>query len=250
MAKKSKHPKSKRSAGGDSAEDRFIEATLGAWEWAKSNSQTVTVATVVLALGIGAGIYYRSYQQDLNRQAAQEFEQVQQAVGAGSPESAQNELRRFLERFGDTSLAPEARILLAETQLRAGQPGEAVSTLEPVVGDLDEPVKLQAAFLLGVAYEENGDFDAAEELYLRIADEATMTFQVREALADAARIRTEQQEYAAAAELYRRILDTFDSEVSDAATQDAQQRQAARQQERSLYRLRLAEVQAAAEDEG
>lgn len=244
MARKSKHPESRSGGGGGSAEDRFVEWTLTAWEWAKSNSQVVTLAAIVLALGIGAGIYYRNYQADLQRQAAQEFEQLQQAVGTGSAESVQSEISRFLDRFGETSLAPEARILLAETQLRTGAPADAVATLEPVASDLDEPINIQAAFLLGIAHEEAGNLDDAESVYLRIADEVEMTFQARDALAHAARIRTTREEYAGAAELYRRILATFDdSPESDGQAQGAQQ-----EEERSLYRLRLAEVEAAIRD--
>lgn len=242
MAKKSKHPRSSGGGGKKSGEDVFLETTLAAWEWTKDNTQTVTVAAVVLALGIGAGIYYRSYRQDLNVQAAQEFEQVQQVVGTGQPETAQNELRRFLDRFGDTRLASEARILLAQAQLQAGSPDEAVSTLQEVAGDLSEPVNVQAAFLLGVAYEEAGRWDDAEALYLDLADEAQMTFQVRDALASAARVRAQQDDYAGAADLYRQVLHTYD-EQDDGSGQGQQQAQDA--QERSLYRLRLAEMQAA-----
>lgn len=245
MAKKSKHPRSSTRGGGKSGEDAFIEWVLTAWEWAKRNSHTVSVGVVLLALGIAAALYYRSYRQDLHLQATQEFEQVQQLLGRGQPQAAQAELESFLERFGDTSFAVEARILLAQTQLQAGEPDEAVSTLQEAAGRLRDPIDIQAAFLLGTAYEQAERWDEAEALYLDLAEDAEMTFQVREALAAAARIRARRENYAGAAELYRQVLDTYE----EGASSDEAQEQVQGAQDRSLYRLRLAEMEAAMERE-
>lgn len=221
----------------DTSEDAFVARLLALSKWAENNVQVLVVAGIVLALAAGAGVYYYNYQQGLRLQAAQELQQIQETVGAGDTQAARSELRTFLQRYGDTEpYDTEARILLAELHLRDGQPQEAISVLQPATESLSAPLSRQAAFLLGTAYEQADRSTDAEELYLRIAEAADLSFQVRQALADAARLRAREGRYAAAAELYERILDTYEGQ--DAAGQNGG--------DRRQYQLRLAEMRAAA----
>lgn len=233
-----KKPGSTKRPGGRSSEepeDAFIARTLELWAWAKRNNQVLVIAGVIVALAIGAGLYYWDYQQNLRMQATQEFEALQQTVANANPESAQNEIRRFIDRFSGTPYEAEARLLLAQTELDAGTPDEAISVLEPIARDLSEPMGVQAALLLGAAYEHAGRPGDAEDAYLRVAEAAPMTFQRRQALADAARIRAAEGEHAGAAELYERLLATFDEAREGESPQ------------RAFYRARLAEMRAARE---
>lgn len=223
----------------EASEDAFTARLLAAWSWAQKNTQVLIVAGVLLAVAVGAGLYYYDYRQNLRLQAAGELERIQQTLGTGEAEAARSELQSFLDRFGDTTYGTEARILLAELHLRQDQPSEAVSVLEGVTGNLSDPLSLQAAFLLGTAYEEADRLADAEALYLRIAEEAELGFQVRQALANAARLRAREGNYAGAADLYQRVLDTFDEEAAASAGS-----------ERSTYQLRLSEMQAAASRQG
>lgn len=223
-----RHPSRKRPKRGDHPDDVFVTKTLAFGDWARENSGTLIVAIAVLGVLLWGIVYYAGYQEDLHAQASQELEAIHQTIGMGDREAAKQELGRFLERYGETDLATEARILLAEQYLRTGEPAQAISTLEPAAGSLDTPLGVQAGFLLASAHEEAGQPDSAEELYLRLAERADLQFQTREALSDAARIRTSQGELEGAAELYRRILDTFEEG----------------EQGRSLYQMRLAEVEA------
>ncbi|MDX1568591.1 MAG: hypothetical protein R3223_12370, partial [Longimicrobiales bacterium] len=122
--------------------------------------------------------------------------------------------------------------------LHEGSPQQAVETLQPVVGNLARPISIQAAFLLGSAYEEATQYGDAEDIYLRISEEAELTFQVRNALAAAARMRAEQENYAGAAELYRQVLGTYEDEEEGAAATAAG--------DRAMYQLRLSEMEAMA----
>lgn len=234
MAKK--NPGSKKNS--DAPDDAFLARLLALSKWAENNVQVMVVAGLVLALAVGAGIYYYNYQQGLRVQAAQELQQIQQTVGAGDTQAARSELSTFLDRYGDTPYGTEARILLAELHLRDDQPQEAIPVIEPATESLSEPLSLQAAFLLGTAYEQADRSSDAEELYLRIADAAELDFQAREALADAARIRAREGRYSDAAALYQRILDeTYDSSPEGQASAA----------DRREFQLRLAEMRAAAE---
>lgn len=228
-----RHPSAPPSGGSDVPEDAFIARTLALWNWAQRNSTVLVVAGVLLALAAGAGIYYYNYQQNLRTQAAREFQQVQQAVGTGQPETARSELESFIERYGETPYGQEARLLLGQVHLRSGEPEEAVSALEPLAADLSDPIAREGSFLLAAAHEEAGQFEAAEDVYMRIARSDALSFQVREALAGAAEIRAREGDYAGAAELYERILDQHLTGESDS--------------ERELYELRLAEMRAAQE---
>lgn len=234
MAKKPGPPSQESDAPEDALSARLIAAT----EWFRHNNQVAVIAGIVLAIAIAAGLYYYDFRQDVRMQATEEFERIQQTVvGVGDTQTALTELQTFLDRFGDTPLAPEARLLLAEAHLHEGSPEQAIQTLEPVAGNLGRPISIQAAFLLGAAYEEADRYGDAENIYLRIADEAELTFQIRNALADAARVRASGEDYAGAAELYRRVLDTFEDDQQGGTTASG---------DRATYQLRLAEMEAKA----
>lgn len=236
MTKKPQSPGRRKGRAGEDPEDAFIARTLEFWAWAKQNRQVLVVVGLALALAIGAGLYYYDYRRNLRLQAAEEFEALQQTVATANPESAQNEIRRFIERFSDTPFGIEARLLLAQTHLETGAPAEAVSVLEPVSRDLSQPMGVQAAFLLCAAYENAGRPEDAEASYLRIADASVMTFQRRQALADAARIRAAREDFAGAADLYQRLLDTYEEDQEEAEAR-----------QRAFYRARLAEMRSAIE---
>ena len=86
---------------------------------------------------------------------------------------------------------------------------------------------VQSAFLLGAAYEDEGRFEEAERTYMAIANRADLNFQLRDALAHAARLRRRMGNLAGAAELYEEVLTI----LQDGA-------------DRSVFELRLAEVRA------
>lgn len=231
--------KRRKQRGTDTPDDAFVAWLLTLSTWAGKHTRTLTVVGIAVALAAGAGVYYYNYRQNLEVQAAQEFTQVENAFNASTPDSAVTALRTFVQRYGSTPYATEASLLLAELHLRQGRAQDAINLLEPRSQDLSDPLSLQAAFLLGTAYENAGRTEDAEKLYLRIADQAGLTFQVRDALTDAARIRAENQDYAGAASLYQRVLDSY--------AQDSTSTQPAAAAQRRQIELRLAEMKAAQE---
>lgn len=221
-----------RSSGEGDAPDALTERLIVLWGWVTRNREVAITAGVVVVLALAAGLYYYNYRQTVRMEAAAELERVQEMVASVDPEDAESELTTYVERFGDTPYGVEARLLLAELHLREDEPEQAAEVLEPAVeGSLSQPLEVQAAFLLATAYQEGEREGEAEDLFLRIADAAELTFQQREALAGAARLRAAQGDHAGAADLYRRILGTFDDESSAA--------------ERRIYQVRLSEMQAA-----
>lgn len=227
-----KHPTSSRVHKGDQApDDAFVASVKRAYTWGRENSRTVTVAlAVILVVGIGA-FWFFSQQRDLENRAAERFTAVQQTLASGNAELVIRDLESYLERFGNTRSGDQARLVLAGVLMQQDRPSEAVAALDDLPSELDEPFGLAAARLQAAAHEEAGQIEEAVDAYLRLAENARFTFQQREALADAARVRLQNGDPDRAASLYERVVDTF--EQTDPG--------------RSYYQMWLAEAEAQAE---
>ena len=212
----------------DNPDDAFISGVVQASDWAQKNRQLLIIAGVVLVVLIGGFWYWRSFQQGVDLQAVGELERIQATIGMGDRDAARGELNTFLERFGGTPSAAEARLLLGQLHLDSGDPAQAIVVLEPTVSDLDDPVNLQGGMLLGAAYENAGRMDDAIRVYRRVADAADLPFQATEARLDAARLLAQEGDNSGAAALYQRVLD--DLEEGDL--------------QRPMVEMRLAEVRA------
>ena len=227
---KHRHPTSgRKQEEKKQAEDVFVEKVLESISWAKKNNQVLIVVGVVIVLLFSGGMYYRNWKAAQTQRAVAQLELVQQAVAFGEREEAKASLNQYLAAFQGTPYAMEARLLLGQVLLEEDDPQGAIDALSPVVREMNsEPIGLQAAFLMASAYEEADQLDEAERLFMRIANTAQMTFQIREALAGAARIRTRLGNFSGAMELYEEVLGAM--EETD--------------QERSYWEMRLEEVSA------
>lgn len=233
MAKR--HPTSgRRPTQGPTNEpdDVFVAKVFEASVWAKRNSQALILLGVVLAVLVGGGLYYLNYRSTLTSQASLELERIQQTLATGDTDAAKAQLGGYLERFGSTPQGDEARLLLGQVRLATDEAELAIQVLEEA-GSLRSPLGVQIGMLLAKAYEEVGRLDDAVAQYTEIADAATLDFQRREALAGAARVRTLAGNHAAAADIYREILEGLDEDVGV--------------DERGIFELRLAEAEAAAD---
>jgi predicted negative regulator of RcsB-dependent stress response len=205
---KHRHPTSRRAPEEKKeAEDVFVEKVLKATSWAKKNSQVLTILGVAVVILVAGGVYYQNWKAAQTQRAVSQLEQVQQAVAFGEREEAKASLNQYLASFEGTPYAMEARLLLGQVLLEEEDPEGAMEALSPAVREMAaEPIGLQAAFLMAAAYEEADRLDEAERLFLRIANTAEMNFQIREALAGAARIRTRLENFSGAIELYEEVL--------------------------------------------
>ena len=233
MAKR--HPSSRRrpSEAPSEPDDVFVAKVYEITAWAKHNSQAFIFIGLALALVLGGGLYYYNYRANLNAQAMANLERVHQTLSANDVEGAQAQLVSFLEQFSGSRHGEEGRLLLGQVYLADDQPELAIRTLSEAPA-LRHPLGAQLRMLLARAYEEVGRLDEAAVQYLEVAEGAPMDFQQREALGDAARVRSQAGNHNGAAELYRRILDGLDDDVTP--------------DERGLYELRLEEAQHAARD--
>lgn len=210
-------------------DDVFVAKVLEVGKWAESNQQLLTVLIVVVAIGVLGLVYYSNYRSNLNLQAAGELEQIYQSISIQDTEGARSQLVSFLERSAGTVYEAEARLLLGELYLQDGSPQQAQAVLSPLGESPRDPIDFQAASLLAAALEADAQWEAAEQVYLRIADRSDLDFQVRDALESAARIRSAQGDPEGAVALYRRLVDGL--EETDP--------------QRGLYQMRIEEIESA-----
>ena len=223
------HPSSRRMhRTSRDQDDAFVAGVIDFSEWARTHRQALTLIGVAVGLLVTGGIYYLNFQRSLTIQAVNRLESIHQTISISAFEDAKAQLSTFLDSFEGTDQAREAVVLLGRLHLESGDASVAINVLERADLGFRDPIGIQANSLLARAYENQGRWPEAEDTYLEVADRADFDFQIRAALDSAARARRRQQDHVGAAELYERILATF--EEDDPA--------------KGLYELRLAEVRA------
>jgi len=218
-------------------EDRVMEGVVTVASWAEHNRRLVTIGTVALIAVIVAGWAYVDYRGKMNERAAVRLDDIRMTSAAGAPTpQVQAELAEFISQFGGTPFAGEARLYLAQLELRSNDLESAIRTLEPAA-DLSSgtPVAFRAASSIAAAEEMAGRPDKAIQWHERIATEAQFDFQRHEALAEQARIHAQEGRLDRSEELYRELLD---------ADQPAGEDQA------SIWAVRLGEIEAVRSDDG
>lgn len=225
-----RHPTSSRVHRETEPDDAFIARILELTAWGKGNSRLLVIGATVLAVLIAGGAYYLNYQRTIRTQAAIEIMNVRQVAATGNNALAVRDLQGFLNRFDGTPSADEARVLLGQVHLQAGDVEQAVAVLEPLARNPSRSNGAAAAFLLAAAHEHAEAYDAAESVYLSVSERAELTFQRRDALDAAARLRLERGDAAGAASLYRQLIEDMPESDPD----------------RAIYEMRMAEAEARA----
>ena len=224
---KRKHPSSRRKPQTPhEQDDAFVAGIIDFSEWSRTHRQALTRMGIAVIVLLASGIYYLRFQQALVTQAVNRLEDIHRTISISAFEDAKTQLSTFLDQFGGTDQAREAVILLGRLHLEAGDAAVAINVLERADLGFRDPIGVQANSLLARAYENQGRWPDAEATFLEVADRAEFDFERRRALDSAARARRRQQDHEGAAELYERILETF--EENDPA--------------KGVYELRLAEV--------
>ena len=224
---KRRHPSTRRvPQTPHDQDDAFVGGVIDLSEWARTHRQALPLIAVAVGLLVAGGLYYVNFQRALRIQAVNRLESIHQTISISAFEDAKAQLSTFLDSFEGTDQAREAVILLGRLHLESGDAAVAISVLERAGLGFRNPIGIQANSLLARAYEHQGRWPDAEDTYLEVADRAEFEFVIRAALNSAARARRRQQDLDGAAELYERILETFENDDPG----------------RGLYELRLAEV--------
>ena len=224
---KRRHPSTRRKPQTPhEQDDAFVAGAIDLTEWTRTHRQVLTLLVVAVGLLVAGGVYYMNFQRSMTIEAVNRLESIHQTIAISAVEDAKAQLGTFLDQFEGTDQAREAVILLGRLHLESGDAAVAISVLERADLGFRDPLGVQANSLLARAYENQGRWPEAEATFLEVADRSDFDFEIRRALDSAARARRRQQDHNGAAELYERILTTFDDD--DPA--------------KGLYELRLAEV--------
>jgi tetratricopeptide (TPR) repeat protein len=190
-----------------SFDEAFVARAFEASTWASRNRQKVTIAAVAFAVAILGLIWYAHYRNTLADKATTELTRVRATVQSGNTQLAITDLQKYLDRFGGTETADEARLMLAQQYLISSQAQKAVDAIKPAAGHENTAEGAQASFILAQAYEAAKSTENAEKEYLALADQAPYLYMKQDALDNAARLRMQRNNAAGAAELLQRLLD-------------------------------------------
>lgn len=194
----------------NTADDAFTSRVLLFVAWAQRNPQTLIASVVAVVLVVVGAFWFTGQRSGRLAEAATQLEQVQQVVAVAPAEEAIAELERYLVSFGRTPYGLEARLLLGERFLEAGDPQGAIAALTVVAPSFGDPLRIQATVLLATAYEQAEDWAAAIRVYQDLKDRAEMTFQRQEAAEGLARAHLALGDTAAAVAAYQGLLDQLD----------------------------------------
>lgn len=187
-------------------DDVFVERVLETSAWAKENSSRLIIGVITLIVVAGLFLYYRNFTRELRDRAETQLSAIRQTVLSGNSALAVRDLEQYLDSYGDTDAAPEARLLLGRAYLENGEPQKAIDLLTGQTANLRGPLAVPMANLLASAYEASGQADQAVTEYLRIADNAPYDYQKWDALESGARVRLQSGDPQGSVELLDRLL--------------------------------------------
>jgi tetratricopeptide (TPR) repeat protein len=209
------------------ADDVFVEGVLESTVWAKQHARSLVISIGVVLFAALLFLWYRSTTSRLRDTAETQLSGIRQTVLAGNAPLAVRDLENFMSSFGSTPAAEEARLLLGRAYIENKEPQKAIDLLRPHSNDHVTPIGVETAMLLGAAMEAAAQPDAAIEVYLRVADGASLVFQKQLALDAAARLRFEKGDSAGAVQLYDRILGILPRDHPDRAVYELRRAEAA-----------------------
>jgi predicted negative regulator of RcsB-dependent stress response len=208
-------------------EDRVMERVVEAATWLEHHRRTALIGALAFVGLLVAGYYYLDYRSKLMERASIRLQEIRFSSNTADLETVRSDLRLYLEQYGKTPYAGEARILLAGMELRRDSLGSAIRILEPAA-DLTtgSPTAYAAAEMIAAAFEQGGQGEQSVLWWERIAAEARFEYQKHRAMAQQARLHMAAGRYDEAAALYETLAD--EAEQDDA----------------ELHRVRLGEVKA------
>ncbi len=193
--------------------DEFITATTDVVTWAQRNSRSVLLGVggaVVVFLGLG---FYFTNQAAQRRDANADLAAALATYRAGQFTEAAAALDRVSAEWNDSAIAPLAEVLAANSRLREGDAGAAITALSAVeVSRLPEHMRQQRDLAWATALEETGEYAAAAGKYAEAVSAGGPY--TADALLGEARTRARNGETDRAAELYRKALADFPTRMN------------------------------------
>ena len=190
------------------APDEFVTRTTSLIEWVRDNSRTVAISLAgVMAVLLGIG-FFNSHQNAQRREANADLAGGLDEFRGGEYAEAATHLEQVAGQWRDSTVAPLAAILAANSELRAGNAEAAIERLQSVdAGELPSYLRQQRDLAWGSALEAQKNWSGAAEKYAAAA--AAAGPYRGESLIGEARVRAAAGEADRARELYQRVMVEF-----------------------------------------
>ncbi len=158
--------------------------------WLELHSRQLMYASIALLVVAGGFWFYRRSNQRQADSASTALTEAQSAVAAGNLPLAQSDLERLIQRYGSTSAATQAHVLLAQVHFDKGEFQQGQAELKPVVDDNDAYTAASAMNLMGAGQEQSGKYAEAAASYEKAAKKAPYKVDHDVYMASAARALT------------------------------------------------------------
>ena len=172
-------------------------------EWFQRNSRQVTIAAAIIGVAVVVYWFYTRSVEIKNQNAERAFNLALSSLQAQNAALAQSDLKKVLDRYGDTQAGIEAGMVLAQLRIEAGLIDSALVVLEKLTGRRAASVHLPAIYsLMGDAQLQARKPADAAKSYQKAADATKLTRERAWQLAKVARALTQAGDVAGATRVW------------------------------------------------
>lgn len=185
------------------------ERAESAMDWTRRNAKPVGTAVLIVAAVLAIWLVYDKTQATKNARAQQALSSARQTYALGNLPLARTDLQAIATRYGGTSAAKEAKVLLAQIAYDQGKPEQGLAALK----DASESGPLGATVIAmrAAGLEQEKKFEEAAKAYLNAADHASTTPDKHRYQSQAAQAYAAADKKDEAAKIWRELLNTNDS---------------------------------------
>lgn len=108
------------------------DASESLMEWARANSRTISIAGIAMVAIAAVVFLWRTAADKKEVSASQALASAQAVFQSGNVALAQSDLQAVLRRYGGTSAAVQARLLLAQVHFSQGKVDEGLKELDAI----------------------------------------------------------------------------------------------------------------------
>jgi predicted negative regulator of RcsB-dependent stress response len=141
-------------------------------EWLEVHSRELMYASIGLLVIAGGVWFYRQSNARQAESAATALSEAESAITSGNLPLAQSDLEKLIQRYGSTSAAKQAHVLLAQVHYEKGEFQQGIQELQPVTEDKDAYTASAAMNLAAAGLEQSGKYADAAAMYQKAAAKA------------------------------------------------------------------------------
>jgi predicted negative regulator of RcsB-dependent stress response len=150
--------------------DEFVSAVERVGDFVSANFTRLITGTAAIVLAFAAGLILSFYSQQRQRAASEQFYKAINALNDKDYRTAQHGFSTLVQTDSNRTLGRVARLYLASTYLRQGQPAKARDAVRSYLADSHDHLFRQMAMMqLGVSDEDLGDYRGAHAAYVQAA---------------------------------------------------------------------------------